>query len=217
VADIDIQERRGSAWPWIIGLLALVLVIWVAVEAIDDEGDDMAVTDPAEEVYPADVDVGAPAAPAIPAEVMTFDQQCASGEGMTEEMARAHEFTVSCVRQLAGALQAVIQRDTVGGAALAAQLEQLRTKVDGLSTNPASPEHSTALAEVMSEASSLINQVEEDRLNGSDALERRAGRVQAAVDSFDADGVLLDQRDAIVSFFREASSALRALASQEMQ
>lgn len=40
MAEVDVQRRGPSIWPWIVGLLALVLVIWLAVELLGDDDDD---------------------------------------------------------------------------------------------------------------------------------------------------------------------------------
>ena len=45
MADIDIQEKRRSAWPWIIGLLGLVLVVWVAAEMLGGPDDEYVASD----------------------------------------------------------------------------------------------------------------------------------------------------------------------------
>jgi hypothetical protein len=44
VADIHVERRGPSIWPWIIGLLVLALLIWALVEMFgtDDAGLDEA-------------------------------------------------------------------------------------------------------------------------------------------------------------------------------
>jgi len=31
MADIDVVKKRTSVWPWVIGLLLLVLIVWVVI------------------------------------------------------------------------------------------------------------------------------------------------------------------------------------------
>lgn len=38
MADLNVERKGPSIWPWVIGLLALVLVIWAAAEFL--EGGD---------------------------------------------------------------------------------------------------------------------------------------------------------------------------------
>ncbi len=47
VADINVERRGPSIWPWIIGLIVLALVIWALAEMF---GRDRAATAPAEPV-----------------------------------------------------------------------------------------------------------------------------------------------------------------------
>lgn len=38
MADINVERKRPSIWPWIIGLLVLALAIWGVAELVEDEG-----------------------------------------------------------------------------------------------------------------------------------------------------------------------------------
>lgn len=46
MADINVQRKGPSVWPWIIGLLVLALLIWALVELFEGDADPE-VTDPA--------------------------------------------------------------------------------------------------------------------------------------------------------------------------
>jgi hypothetical protein len=45
VADINVERKGPSIWPWIIGLIVLALLIWALTELFDDDADDL-VTEP---------------------------------------------------------------------------------------------------------------------------------------------------------------------------
>lgn len=47
MADLNVERKGPSIWPWIIGLIVLALLIWALVELFED--DDAVVTDPAME------------------------------------------------------------------------------------------------------------------------------------------------------------------------
>ena len=46
MADIHIERKHTSIWPWIIGLLVLGLLIWGVAEMMGGEDDEVAAVDP---------------------------------------------------------------------------------------------------------------------------------------------------------------------------
>jgi hypothetical protein len=38
VADINVERRNPSIWPWIIGLVVLALLIWAVAELLSGDG-----------------------------------------------------------------------------------------------------------------------------------------------------------------------------------
>ena len=46
MADINVERKQPSVWPWVIGLVVLALLIWVGVEMFrGDAGDGTTVID----------------------------------------------------------------------------------------------------------------------------------------------------------------------------
>lgn len=39
MADINVERRGPKVWPWIIGLIILVLLIWAIAEIMDRNGE----------------------------------------------------------------------------------------------------------------------------------------------------------------------------------
>lgn len=63
MADIHIDRKRTSIWPWIIGLIVLALLIWALYELFDRDNEPEtvgALTHP----VPVQVDAGATTLPA---------------------------------------------------------------------------------------------------------------------------------------------------------
>lgn len=94
MADIHVDRRGPSIWPWIIGLIVLALLIWALTELLDN--DDDLVTDPAGEqparVEPAPEPMApAPMVAALPvAEIAgdpaSFEGRTVSGEVRVSEV-----------------------------------------------------------------------------------------------------------------------------------
>lgn len=59
MADIDVERKGPSIWPWIIGLILLGLIIWALAELLGDDNEEI--------VTPAPVGmVEEPVAPVVP-------------------------------------------------------------------------------------------------------------------------------------------------------
>jgi hypothetical protein len=80
VADINVERKQPSVWPWVIGLIVLALVIWALVEmfggndgtaGMDVDADTTAVETPGATTPPAAAPVPGPATPAPGAAVDT--------------------------------------------------------------------------------------------------------------------------------------------------
>lgn len=41
MADLNVERKQRSIWPWIVGLLLLGLIIWGLAELLDDDRDDV--------------------------------------------------------------------------------------------------------------------------------------------------------------------------------
>jgi hypothetical protein len=39
MAEINVVEKKTNIWPWIIGLLLLLLLLWGLVEMMDNDDD----------------------------------------------------------------------------------------------------------------------------------------------------------------------------------
>lgn len=212
MAEIDIQERKGSLWPWVIGLLALVLVVWVGMEMLGTDDEEFAATTPGMEqpAYPTLQPAPPATAGSAPAEVERFEQECAMQTGA--QMSQDHEHTQTCIRHMTAALDAVVQRESVNDAPLSQQLEQYRTRAAQLTSEPASQEHSVQLDQIFDDVAGLIARMGEGRAGTGQSLAGSAERVRQAADAFSAEGTVLDQQDEVTAFFREVSNALRAMA-----
>jgi hypothetical protein len=46
MADINVERKGASIWPWIIGLLVLALLIWLLFSLLDSDDDEIAFDEP---------------------------------------------------------------------------------------------------------------------------------------------------------------------------
>ena len=72
VAEINVERKAASIWPWIINLLVLLLLGWAIVELLDSDEREIAAVDPvaapvvAPPVTPVPGATATPGAPVAP-------------------------------------------------------------------------------------------------------------------------------------------------------
>lgn len=52
MADIKVQRKGASIWPWILGLLVAALLIWALMGLFGGDEGDVQLVEPASEVGP---------------------------------------------------------------------------------------------------------------------------------------------------------------------
>ncbi|CAN5704766.1 hypothetical protein BH23GEM10_BH23GEM10_14710 [soil metagenome] len=209
MADIDVQEKKsGAVWPWLLGALALVLVVWAVAGVIRGDDEDFIATTAEELVVDR---APAPVAMERPTEVAQFEQQCGTPGAAQDDMGMAHEYTNNCIRSMTAALNAVIMRAQVDGTDLSDQFAMYREKADNLTQEPGSTEHAATVDNVFDDAASLARSVEESRAGTGAALSAQTDAVQQAADAVNASDPLLDQQTTVGNFFRSMAAALNSL------
>lgn len=207
MADIDIQEKRRSFWPWIVGLLGLVLVFWVATEGLVDDGDDVNTVAPATEEQA--IEPMEPAMTHEPAEVTRLAEECTVLADTGADATLDGGYIEECIGYLTSAIDAVIDRNALNRSELSDELASYRSSAGQLTENADSPEESGHIDEAFDGAAALIARIEDRSNETGDLLERRSAIVQAAADAFSADRAVAEQHAEIDRFFREAAAALR--------
>ncbi len=215
MADIDVTRKSPSIWPWIIGLLVLALLIWGLAEMLGDDDDVDTIT--TEEVIPAPVAVEDsdldPAPLAVPAVVTEFAETCAVSTS-NADMGAEHRFTTECVRRMAGALDGVIQRNNISGTDVDARLANFRQMADALeSSSPEATDHANMVRNVFMSASDLMSAVYQASYSTVQQMGPEVTQIRDAAQAIRGDAQLLNQQDAVTTFFREAGEAIRMMAT----
>lgn len=197
MAEIRI-EKRPPVWPWILGVLALALVGWIAFATLgDDEPEtrEAAVQDSREGA------VGTSGA--VPAAVQ--DYAAFANDSAQLATGREHEYTAEGIRRLSAALAAFVDQ-TGNDPEARTHLERFRQSADRLQREPESREHANTVRDVFTSA---VDVLESGRIDAGDV-----SRLRTTATSMSADQPLLDQTDKVKQFFGESAEALRRAAQR---
>ncbi|HEV2148041.1 MAG TPA: hypothetical protein VGR37_11615 [Longimicrobiaceae bacterium] len=211
MADIDIERKSGgSIWPWLLGLLALLLIGWLLWEMFDDDEAEVlepaaAVVEPAPEPGVAPVAAGAAVVPPAVEQYMTT---CAPRDAAS--MSMDHQYTSDCIQRLVASVDAVLQNPEMTGVNVQAQLQDARQAAERLVQTPeTSTEHAGMVRNAFTSVATLINAIQDQRFP---ALDAQAGQLEQTAQSVQPGQQLLNQRDAVQNFFRQAGDVLQRMA-----
>ena len=212
MAEIDIQKKEGTpAWAWIVGLVALLVlvgVIWAIMGTEDDRTDTMVSRDTVTAVSDTVARVDRDRADGPVADYLVFARQPAQ-PGV--EMGVEHQYTRSGLQHLVAALEQVVRSDTVRQQPLEQRLDRIRDGASRITQDPESLQHANQVREVFIEAASIIEDVRDRRMPGEAALNRHVEATRQAAESIDPGSLLLEQRETVRRFFRESAEALDRL------
>lgn len=209
MADIDVERKSSMTWLWwLLGLILLGLILWIALWGTGRDAADTIVPAPVAGPEAREGDLAA-----LPEELRTFESECtADGAAPATDMGVEHEYTVTCLRGLREALGAITVRDTVGGVDVQGQLDDFEQAVDTLEASAAdAATHSGLTREAAMAGTRVMEGMRDAYFRTSQEVGPTIDRARSTAEGIDADTPLLEQRDAVRRFFREAASSLRAM------
>ncbi|MEX2583687.1 MAG: hypothetical protein WD766_10455 [Gemmatimonadota bacterium] len=206
MADIDIEQKDSVGWIWwVLGLVLIGLVAFLLAGALGD--DEVALED--EAVAPIATEPMPPAEPMTdqPMAVQQFIESC--GTRAPAEMGLDHQYTSSCVQDLVNAIDGVAPADEINTLGLTTQMETAREAADNLRESaPDVERHSEMTRNAFTSIATLADELQNERFP---ALEANAQQLTQAAESVTADTPLLDQREAVQTFFARAGDLLQGM------
>ena len=215
MAEIKIEPRSsgGSVWPWILGLLALLLVGWLVFEAFDEEDElemteTEAVADPyvTENTFADDETLVAGTVYDYDREYATYQQQYQEMEG---NMGLEHEYSQRLMRSLAATISGFATEQNLNNNAQVSQaVETLRQKANAIDNNWRSVQHANMLnqaANAVADAMATIQQ------QVAPDMQQPVNDIRQAAQQIDPGVQTLNQKDAVKNFFRTSMMALQQM------
>lgn len=207
MADIDIQRKGPSIVPWIIGLIILVALTWALMAMFDgdDAVDEPVSTSPATDVM--EPVSGQPGSAAMPAAVQQFLTSCAPVDPAA--MGLDHQYTSNCIQQLVDGVDALLQDRNLSSVDVQAQMQSARQRAEQLvQSAPQSSQHAGMTREAFLSITSLLNAVQDARFPN---LEGQVTQLEETARGVQESSALLDQREPVQRFFRQAGDILNAM------
>ncbi|MBW3670064.1 MAG: hypothetical protein KY432_00160 [Acidobacteria bacterium] len=214
--ETNLEPKRRPLWPWIVGLLVLMLLIWLLLEAMDRDEEALvatgtAVTETIAPVPTATTDTAD--AGVLPQQVEEYMRTCYLEEGAEPEaVGREHEFSTHCLNLLAGSMSAVAQQRPADPA-IDQQIENVRQQAEAIGeSDPTSLEHSNAVRSAAEASAEALGAMQQAFAGTDQQAVSSVDRAREAAQQISPTEALLDQKDALRTFFREAGNALRNMA-----
>lgn len=212
MAELNIERKERSAWPWLLlGALLVALVLWFVFGMADDDAELATADTTAGAMATTPATVAEPADAAVPAAVTAFEQFAQTGAAAGADVGVAHQYTSEGLRHLADALAAVTERETVSGTVdVSERLAEIRDRADQMQREPTSSQHALQAREATLLAAALMRQ-----LGGTEGdAGTQAQAAYTTAESIAPDTPLLDQIETVRRFFDQSAATLRSLATR---
>lgn len=206
MAEIEIQRKKTPIWPWILGALAVLALLWFLVSRTGQPSADQnttAATTTAPRVTAPATD---PTAPLLP-EVQTFVTFVRDNEP-SEDMGLHHEYTSNGIRNLADALNAIAHRTDNHNDRIDTKHQELHQMADRIQKDWKSTQHANIIQDAFATSADMIERVQR---NLYPHLENQVAEVREAAQAINPQELTLNQKNEVKQFFERASEAIRAM------
>ncbi len=227
---IERKEKNNNIWPWLLGLLALLLVAWLVIGNLgDDDVEEVAVADDVEVVEEAPsrsseiVESGDTYTLLDPRDTQQLnanyttyiDDYKAYTTTLTGDMGLDHEFSHNALVQLANATAALASvRGLSGDTSILAKEEFIKGKADAITRDPEATTHGDDIRAASVAISEMIARIQEESYPG---LEGAVSDLKDEAEAIKPSDLTLDQKEDIRSFFGSASVTLDAMQDYDKQ
>ena len=208
MAEIKIEQKKAPIWPWLLGLLLLMLVgvgVYFAVKGDSPETTEEVVANeiPENEILPEET----AETNNLPAAVNDFilfaneEKQYADGE-----MEIHHQYTSGAIRKMGSALVVLADKK---GMADQMNVQDLSTKLnaaaDNIQENWKETDHADYIRNAFLQVSGALNQLADGSTNES---------LKQAAKDIDPNKLTLDQKADVKKFIAETASVMKQLAME---
>lgn len=202
MAEIKIEHKKAPIWPWLLGLLLLMLVgagIYFFVIKDKKEQIEVVANEIPNEIIPVET------SNAIPAAVTDFikfsDEENPYQDG---EMEIHHQYTSDAIRKMSAALVAIADKKGMSEQMNMQDLsKKLNADADQIQKNWKETNHADYIKQAFLQVSGAVNQLSDGSTNEN--LKKEANDI-------DVNKLTLDQKAAVKDFIHKTASVMKQLA-----
>ncbi|CCH55958.1 hypothetical protein BN8_05258 [Fibrisoma limi BUZ 3] len=206
MAEIDIQKKSSSPiWPWILALLALIVVLAYVFWFRDDETETAVVPVSDTTATTTATNTGTLSEP-----VNTYVSWV--GDMDNKEMGLDHEFTHNGLTNLADALAAVAdQAEGINRSQFDGKLNVMKARADEITRNWKSGKHGDMIKDAFRASADVMGDLQQTSFP---ELQQDVATVTQQINDMDTSTLTLDQRKQVKDVFRAAADVVRKMDMQ---
>ena len=199
MAEIQIERKERSVWPWVVGAIILALLILWLVGAFG-RGDERLAEGPVAGALDARADLA-------PSEVRDYVNWMEENRDRVEP-GRVHEYTADGLRELAGALEGVAERGDGAREAIRPQLDRVRQLADSIGRATASVQHAALTRQAFTTSVEAFEHLTQRQFT---QVASNVGELRDGAQAINAQQPLTDQVADVKEFFIRAGLALQRM------
>jgi hypothetical protein len=222
MADINIQKKDKPVWPWVLGILAVLALVFFLFR--NNDGDDRrqaaTTTTTRDTVDRTATGAGIGAGTAagtergtvareeeLPGSVEDFVLYVRETDAR-QEADLNHDYTADGIRHLARALDDLADHANVNGADFNTRKERLKEKADALQRDPHSLQHANIIRDAFTSAADVMESIQREAYPNHN---NHVNQVRQAANNINPQQQTLNQKQQIEAFFERSSNALQAM------
>lgn len=211
MADINIEKKKNNTpiWPWILGALVLIGIIWAIAEmgGDDQEREQVAV---AEEQYREDDPiVREPQSNRMAGTAAAGFVSYVNDNDIKDRMGEDHQVTAEALMRLSAALEGLGQNND----AYSQQIDEIRQSAQAIQTDASSDQHANHVKNAFTSAANVFGQIQNQYPDADVKVED----IQEKANEVDANKLLTEQKDEVEGFFEKAADAIEKMEEQTIE
>ncbi len=221
MAELHVQEKERSAWPWILAaVLLLGLLFWYFMGRDERTAVGSAnLTDTAMVGSASGGIASGTAAGTLGTEAVAQYREFVNSNRGAEAAGRSHDYIADGLRRLAAALNEVAAGNPTGDLDVQQRIEAIRERADAIQQNPTSLDHALQTREAFNVAAGVVARLRgtadsagtAGTATGESASAANADALLNAANAIEPSRPLLEQVDRVERFFTQAAEALQGL------